>query len=56
MKFLYLVWCNLQRKKLRAILTVLSILVAFLLFALLSALKLALGGGGLARRGTARAR
>lgn len=45
MKFLYLVWSNLKRKKLRTTLTVLSILVAFVLFALLSALKLALGGG-----------
>lgn len=45
MKFLYLVWCNLKRKKLRTTLTLLSILVAFVLFALLSALKLALGGG-----------
>lgn len=45
MKFLYLVWCNLKRKKLRTTLTLLSILVAFVLFALLSALKLALAGG-----------
>src|SRR5580765_953919 len=45
MKFFYLVWCNLKRKKLRTTLTLLSILVAFVLFALLSALKLALGGG-----------
>ncbi len=45
MKFLYLVWSNLKRKKLRTTLTVLSILVAFVLFGLLSALKLALGGG-----------
>jgi len=45
MKFLYLVWSNLKRKKLRTSLTLLSILVAFVLFALLSALKLALGGG-----------
>jgi len=45
MKFLYLVWCNLKRKKLRTTLTVLSIVVAFVLFALLSALKLALVGG-----------
>src|SRR5262245_60596903 len=45
MKFLYLVWCNLKRKKLRATLTFLSIVVAFVLFALLSALKLALAGG-----------
>src|SRR6058998_1089035 len=45
MKFFYLVWSNLKRKKLRTSLTLLSILVAFVLFALLSALKLALGGG-----------
>lgn len=45
MKFLYLVWCNLKRKKLRTTLTLLSIVVAFVLFALLSALKLALAGG-----------
>jgi len=45
MKFFYLVWCNLKRKKLRTTLTLLSILVAFVLFALLSALKLALVGG-----------
>lgn len=45
MKFLYLIWCNLKRKKLRTTLTLLSIMVAFVLFALLSALKLALVGG-----------
>jgi len=45
MKFFYLVWSNLKRKKLRTSLTLLSILVAFVLFSLLSALKLALGGG-----------
>src|SRR5436190_8441341 len=45
MKFFYLVWCNLKRKKLRTTLTLLSIVVAFVLFALLSALKLALAGG-----------
>jgi putative ABC transport system permease protein len=45
MKFLYLVWCNLKRKKLRTTLTLLSIVVAFVLFALLSALKLAFVGG-----------
>jgi putative ABC transport system permease protein len=44
-KFLYLIWCNLKRKKLRTSLTALSILVAFVLFSLLSALRLALGGG-----------
>jgi putative ABC transport system permease protein len=45
MKFFYLVWCNLKRKKLRATLTLMSIVVAFVLFTLLSALKLALVGG-----------
>ena len=45
MKFFYLVWSNLKRKKLRTSLTLLSILVAFVLFSLLSALKLALTGG-----------
>ncbi|MFO1513404.1 MAG: ABC transporter permease [Verrucomicrobiota bacterium] len=45
MKFFYLVWCNLKRKKLRTTLTLLSIVVAFVLFALLAALKLAFVGG-----------
>ncbi len=45
MKFFYLVWCNLKRKKLRTSLTLLSVLVAFVLFSILSALKLALVGG-----------
>src|SRR5205823_10746552 len=45
MKFLYLVWSNLKRKKLRTALTLSSILVAFVLFSLLSALKAAFGSG-----------
>jgi len=45
MKFLGLVWANLKRKKLRTSLTVLSILVAFLLFGFLCAIKQGLGGG-----------
>ena len=45
MKFLYLVWSNLKRKKLRTSLTLLSVLVAFVLFSLLCGLKLALGAG-----------
>ena len=45
MKFLHLVWCNLKRKKLRTSLTLLSILVAFILFGFLSAIKQALVGG-----------
>ena len=45
MRFFTLIWSNLKRKKLRTSLTLMSILVAFVLFALLSALKLALGAG-----------
>src|SRR5205823_6649909 len=45
MKFLYLVWSNLKRKKLRTVLTLLSIVVAFILFGLMSAIKQALTGG-----------
>ena len=45
MKFLHLIWSNLQRKKLRTLLTLLSIVVAFVLFGFLSAIKQALAGG-----------
>jgi len=45
MKFFHLIWSNLKRKKLRTILTLLSIAVAFVLFALLSSIKQALTGG-----------
>ncbi len=45
MKFLHLIWSNLKRKKLRTILTLLSIIVAFILFGYLSAIKQALTGG-----------
>ncbi len=45
MKFLYLVWCNLKRKKLRTTLTLFSIVVAFVLYTLLSGLKFAFTGG-----------
>jgi putative ABC transport system permease protein len=44
-KFLYLIWSNLKRKKLRTVLTLLSIMVAFVLFGFLSAIKHALAGG-----------
>jgi putative ABC transport system permease protein len=44
-KFLGLVWGNLKRKKLRTALTLLSILVAFLLFGFLCAIKEAFLGG-----------
>ena len=39
MKYLYLVWSNLMRKKVRTLLTLLSILVAFLLFGYLGAIR-----------------
>ena len=45
MKFLHLIWCNLKRKKLRTSLTLLSIVVAFILFGFLSAIQQALVGG-----------
>lgn len=45
MKFFHVIWSNLKRKKLRTALTMLSILVAFVLFGFLSAIKHALAGG-----------
>jgi len=45
MKFAYLVWSNLKRKKLRTVLTLASVMVAFLLFGLLCSIKQALTGG-----------
>jgi putative ABC transport system permease protein len=45
MKFLHLIWSNLRRKKLRTSLTLLSIIVAFVLFGFLSAIQEALVGG-----------
>ena len=45
MKFFGLVWSNLKRKKLRTVLTALSIFVAFLLFGFLCAIKEAFNAG-----------
>lgn len=45
MKYLPLIWANLKRRKLRTLLTVLSILVAFLLFGYLCAIREALSAG-----------
>lgn len=45
MKYLYLIWSNLMRKKLRTLLTVLSIMAAFLLFGYLSAITTGLNQG-----------
>ena len=45
MKFLPLLWAGLTRQKLRTAPTLLSILVAFMLFGILGALKKALSAG-----------
>ncbi|MGC9940787.1 MAG: FtsX-like permease family protein [Verrucomicrobiota bacterium] len=45
MKFLHLIWSNLNRKKLRTSLTLLSVIVAFMLFGFLLAIQEALVGG-----------
>jgi putative ABC transport system permease protein len=45
MRFQHLIWSNLRRKKTRTVLTLLSIVVAFVLFGFLSAIKQALVGG-----------
>ncbi|NNE04931.1 MAG: ABC transporter permease [Xanthomonadales bacterium] len=45
MKYLYLVWSNLKRRKMRTILTLLSIMVAFLLFGYLGAIRQAFSQG-----------
>ena len=46
MKYFGLIWKNAWRKKIRTSLTILSVLVAFLLFFLLSAIGKAMTGGG----------
>ena len=46
MKFFGLVWKNAWRKKIRTSLTILSVLVAFLMYILLSAIGSAMTGGG----------
>ncbi len=45
MKFLPLVWSNLKRKKLRTTLTLLSIMVAFVLFGYLAAIRVGFSAG-----------
>lgn len=45
MRFIHLIWCNLKRRKLRTILTMLSICVAFVLFGFLASINEALTGG-----------
>lgn len=45
MKFLPLLWANLKRKKLRTVLTLFSVTVAFILFGYLAAIRVALSAG-----------
>jgi len=45
MKYLIIIWSSLKRKKTRSILTVLSILVAFVLYGYLSAIRLGFNSG-----------
>lgn len=45
MKYLYLMWSNLKRKKTRTILTLLSIVIAFMLFGYLGAIRQAFNQG-----------
>jgi putative ABC transport system permease protein len=45
MKFLPLLWSNLKRKKVRSILTIAAITVAFILFGYLAAVRMAFSGG-----------
>ncbi|MEE9264839.1 MAG: ABC transporter permease, partial [Vicinamibacteria bacterium] len=45
MKFVNLVWSNLKRRKVRTLLTLSSIAVAFLLFGYLAAIRVALSSG-----------
>src|ERR1019366_876743 len=45
MRFIPLIWSNLRRKKTRTVLTLRSIIVAFILFGFLSAIRQALVGG-----------
>ncbi|MSU58463.1 MAG: ABC transporter permease [Pedosphaera sp.] len=45
MKFFHLIWCNLKRRKLRTLLTLASVFVAFLLYGLLCTVKEAFTAG-----------
>lgn len=45
MKYLHLIWKNITRKKLRALFTILSVMIAFILFAFLAAIRLAFSLG-----------
>jgi len=46
MKYLHLVWAALMRRKTRTLLTILSVLAAFLLYGLLDAVRVAFNSGG----------
>ncbi|MGH8369927.1 MAG: ABC transporter permease, partial [Gammaproteobacteria bacterium] len=45
MKFLHLIWANLMRRKARTVFTILSVLIAFVLFGVLGAVRQAFTGG-----------
>lgn len=45
MKFLWLVWSSLKRERVRTLLTLLSVLIAFVLFGYLAAIRRALSQG-----------
>ena len=51
MKFFPLVWRNLLRRKVRTTFTLLSVFVAFVLFGILMAIRMAFGAGVDHRRG-----
>ena len=46
MKYLHLIWAALMRRKTRTVLTILSVLAAFLLFGLLDGVRIAFNSGG----------
>ena len=52
MNVIGLVWSNLFRRKTRTILTLMSVLVAFVLFTLLRSVAVAFSGAVLVRRGS----
>jgi putative ABC transport system permease protein len=54
MKYLHLVWASLFRRKTRTVLTLVSIIAAFLLFGLLDAVRTSFGQAGQSANGAAR--
>ena len=54
MKYLHLVWASLFRRKTRTVLTLVSIIAAFLLFGLLDAVRTSFSQAGQSANGAAR--